>query len=171
MADWVCGSLGGSLIPRLHLTTLLRRLWLQTNLYCADSGSKWRHLLKMAAAILRRIRFTFLEAETRRPSFLQSMVHIKRSVIADKAIGLKDQFLTDAVWNIIKNKVHAHFPNVGIRRKAIQRLCFSTTWHWTASSCFQSHLYRLISALTCICLSRYLHYMHKLVGGAKQAVM
>ncbi len=83
----------------------------------------------MAAAILRRIRFTFLEAETRRPSFLQSMVHIKRSVIADKAIGLKDQFLTDAVWNIIKNKVHAHFPNVGIRRKAIQRLCFSTTWH------------------------------------------
>ncbi len=36
MADWVCGSL----IPRLHLTTLLCRLWLQTNLYCADSGSK-----------------------------------------------------------------------------------------------------------------------------------
>ncbi len=40
MADWVCGSLGGSLIPRLHLTTQLYRLWLQTNLYCADSGSK-----------------------------------------------------------------------------------------------------------------------------------
>ncbi len=40
MADWVCRSLGGSLIPRLHLTTLLRRLWLQTNLYCADSGFK-----------------------------------------------------------------------------------------------------------------------------------
>ncbi len=40
MVDWVCWSLGGSLIPRLHLTTLLRRLWLQTNLYCADSGSK-----------------------------------------------------------------------------------------------------------------------------------
>ncbi len=38
--DWVCGSLGGTLIPQLHLTTLLRRLWLQTNLYCADSGSK-----------------------------------------------------------------------------------------------------------------------------------
>ncbi len=36
MADWVCRSL----IPRLHLMTLLRRLWLQTNLYCADSGSK-----------------------------------------------------------------------------------------------------------------------------------
>ncbi len=45
----VCGSLGGSLIPRLHLTTLQtlapneslpRRLWLQTNLYRADSGSK-----------------------------------------------------------------------------------------------------------------------------------
>ncbi len=40
MVDWVCRSLGGSLIPRLHLTTLLHRLWLQTNLYCADSGSK-----------------------------------------------------------------------------------------------------------------------------------
>ncbi len=40
MADRVCRSLGGSLIPRLHLTTLLRRLGLQTNLYCADSGSK-----------------------------------------------------------------------------------------------------------------------------------
>ncbi len=36
MVDWVCGSL----IPQLHLTTLLRRLRLQTNLYCADSGSK-----------------------------------------------------------------------------------------------------------------------------------
>ncbi len=36
MFDWVCGSL----IPRLHLTTLLRRLRLQTNLYYADSGSK-----------------------------------------------------------------------------------------------------------------------------------
>ncbi len=60
MADWVCESLGGSLIPQLHLTTLLRRLWLQKNLYCADSGYKWRDLLKMAAAILRCIRFTFL---------------------------------------------------------------------------------------------------------------
>ncbi len=37
---WVCWSLGRSFIPWLHLTTLLRRLWLQTNLYCADSGSK-----------------------------------------------------------------------------------------------------------------------------------
>ncbi len=36
MVDWVCGSL----IPRLHLTTLLRRLRLQINLYNADSGSK-----------------------------------------------------------------------------------------------------------------------------------
>ncbi len=36
MVDWVCGSL----IPRLHLTTLLRRLGLQTNLYYADLGSK-----------------------------------------------------------------------------------------------------------------------------------
>ncbi len=41
MIDWVCWSLGGSLIPRLHLTTLLRRLWLQKKLYCADSDSKW----------------------------------------------------------------------------------------------------------------------------------
>ncbi len=40
MVDWVGGSLGGSLIPWLHLATLLRRLGLQTNLYCADSGSK-----------------------------------------------------------------------------------------------------------------------------------
>ncbi len=40
MVDWVCGSLGGSLIPRLHLATLLRRLELQANLYCADSDSK-----------------------------------------------------------------------------------------------------------------------------------
>ncbi len=47
MADWVCGSLGGSLIQRLHLTTLLCRLGLQTNLYSADSGSKWRNFLKL----------------------------------------------------------------------------------------------------------------------------
>ncbi len=33
MVDWVCWSLGGSLIPQLLLTTLLHRLWLQTNLY------------------------------------------------------------------------------------------------------------------------------------------
>ncbi len=75
MVDWVSGIFGGSLIPRLHLTTLLRWLWLQTNLYCADSGSKWRNLLKMATAILRCIRFTFLqwkETEMRR-FFLQSM--------------------------------------------------------------------------------------------------
>ncbi len=39
---------------------LLRRLWLQTNLYCADSGSKWRHFRKMATAILRWFSFTFL---------------------------------------------------------------------------------------------------------------
>ncbi len=37
LVDWDCGSLGGSLI---HLVTLLRRLGIQTNLYCADSGSK-----------------------------------------------------------------------------------------------------------------------------------
>ncbi len=40
MVDWVCWSLGRSFIPWLHLTTLLRRLGLQTNLYCADSGFK-----------------------------------------------------------------------------------------------------------------------------------
>ncbi len=61
--DWLCGSLGGTLIPRLHLTIataqirapsqpILRRLGLQANLYCADSGSKWRHFRKMTAAIL-----------------------------------------------------------------------------------------------------------------------
>ncbi len=60
MVDWVCGSLGGSLIPRLHLTTLLRRLGLQTNLYCSDSGYKLRNLFKMATAILRCIPRFFL---------------------------------------------------------------------------------------------------------------
>ncbi len=38
---WVCGSLGETLIPRLHLTIgLLCIFWLQTNLYRADSGCK-----------------------------------------------------------------------------------------------------------------------------------
>ncbi len=61
MVDYFCSSWGGSLITRLHLVTTLSRLWLQTNLYCTDSGSKWCNLLKMAAAILRCIRFTFLQ--------------------------------------------------------------------------------------------------------------
>ncbi len=39
---------------------------------------------------------------------------------------------TDAVWNLIKNKVHPLFPNIGIIRKAMQRLCFFTTWYCTA---------------------------------------
>ncbi len=95
------------MILRLHLTTLLRRLWLQTNLYCADSGfkristsqtaSKLRHLLKMAAAILRcfglasvfysgwKFFFSFFfkwkEVEMRRPSFLQSMTGVFKPVL------------------------------------------------------------------------------------------
>ncbi len=38
MVDWVCGSLGGSLIPQLHLTTLLRRLWLQMTSFSQDGN-------------------------------------------------------------------------------------------------------------------------------------
>ncbi len=36
----------------------------------------------------------------------------------------KDGVLTDAVWVFIKNKVHPLFPNIEIRRKAMQRLFF-----------------------------------------------
>ncbi len=75
-----CADSGSKLISTAQTLapneSLLRRLWLQTNLYCADSGSKRiftvqtlatnesllcrRHLLKMAVAVLRCIRFTFL---------------------------------------------------------------------------------------------------------------
>ncbi len=58
MANWVCDVWAG--VWFCGSTTLLHRLWLQTNLFWADSGSKWRNLLKMATAILRCIRFTFL---------------------------------------------------------------------------------------------------------------
>ncbi len=40
MADWVCRSLGGSLIQRLHLTTLLRRLGLQITSFTQDGSSR-----------------------------------------------------------------------------------------------------------------------------------
>ncbi len=51
------------------------------------------------------------------------------------------------------------------------KYCFSTTWHCTASCRLWSHLYRLVSVLTCVRLSRYLHYMCKSVGRAKQAAV
>ncbi len=38
MVDWVCRSLGGSLIPQLHLTTLLRRLVLQMMSFSQDGN-------------------------------------------------------------------------------------------------------------------------------------
>ncbi len=38
MVDWVCWSLGGGLILRLHLTTLLRRLGLQITLFSHDGS-------------------------------------------------------------------------------------------------------------------------------------
>ncbi len=47
-----------------------------------------------------------------------------------KMKGTKDQVLI--------NKVNSLFPNAAIRRKAMQRLCFSTTWHCTASCCLRS---------------------------------
>ncbi len=62
--------------------------------------------------------------------------------ICGKLTLTKTQVLTDAVWNLIKNKINPLFPNVRIRRKAMQRLCFSTTWLCTAS-CLRSHLYHL----------------------------
>ncbi len=82
------------------------------------------------------------------------------------------------VWNFIRNKVHPLFAKIGIRRKAMQR-------HSAVHSVFLSSedLYRLVSALTYICFSRYLQYMCESVGvakngsdvesvgGAKQAVM
>ncbi len=76
--------------------SLLRRLGLQMTSFTQDGSSH----IEM---------YSLHFSGSGDTSFLQSMVHIKRSVIADKAIGSKDQFLTDAVWNIIKNKVHAHF--------------------------------------------------------------
>ncbi len=36
-----------------------------------------------------------------------------------------DQVLTVVIWNFIKNKVNPFFPNVKIRRKAMQRLLSS----------------------------------------------
>ncbi len=46
MVDWVCGGLGGSLIPRIHLSTLLRRheplqrrLGLQMTSFTQDGSS------------------------------------------------------------------------------------------------------------------------------------
>ncbi len=39
MFDWVCGSLGGSLIPGLHPTTLLHRLGLQMTSFTQDGSS------------------------------------------------------------------------------------------------------------------------------------
>ncbi len=69
--------------------------------------------------------------------------------------------LTDAVWIFIKNKVHPLFPNAGIRRKATQRLCFSTAWHCTASCWLQSHLYRLVSGVFMV---RWPLICHKIKG-------
>ncbi len=60
--------------------------------------------------------------------------------IRGKMKWTKDQVLTDVVWNFIKYKVHPLFPNVGIRRKAMQRQFFCTTWHCASSCCIQSDL-------------------------------
>ncbi len=35
-------------------------IFIATTVYCADAVSKWHHLLKMAAAVLRCMRFTLL---------------------------------------------------------------------------------------------------------------
>ncbi len=45
MVDWVCGSLGRSLILRLHLTTLLQRLGLQMTSFTRDGNTEtfWLH--------------------------------------------------------------------------------------------------------------------------------
>ncbi len=67
--DWDCGSLGGTLILQPHLTittaqmqalnkSLLRRLWLQMNHYCADSGFKLittAQILALNESLLRRL--------------------------------------------------------------------------------------------------------------------
>ncbi len=80
----------------------------------------------------------------------------------------KDQVLTDTVWNFLKNKVHPLFPNVGIKRKAMQRLFFhNLALHSVLLSLEQSLSFLRWPAFT----SGYLHYMRESVGGAKQAAM
>ncbi len=44
--------------------------------------------------------------------------------ISSKIKWTKNRVLTDAVWIFVKNEVHSLFPNIGIRRKAMQRLFF-----------------------------------------------
>ncbi len=64
MVDWVCGSL----IPRLHLTTLLHRLWLQITSF-THNGSGHTQMLWL--------HFNILEGSGDASSiffFLQSMV-------------------------------------------------------------------------------------------------
>ncbi len=82
----------------------------------------------------------------------------------------KDQFLTDADWIFIKNKVHSLFPNIGIRRKATQTLFFhNLALHSVLLSSEPSLLFGFFVDLH-VRLSRK-HYMSKSVGGAKQTVM
>ncbi len=82
----------------------------------------------------------------------------------------KDRVLTDAVWIFFKNKVHPLFPKVGIRRKAMQTLFFhNLAMHSILLSSEPSLSFGFCVDL-CVHLSLK-HYMRKLVGGAKQAVM
>ncbi len=82
----------------------------------------------------------------------------------------KDQVLTNAVCIFIKNKVNSLYPNVGIRRKATQRLFF----HNLALHGILLSLESSLSFGSCVDLHVWLsskHYMRESVGGAKQAVM
>ncbi len=62
----------------------------------------------------------------------------------------KDQVLTDAVCKFIKIKVNPLFPNVGIWRKAMQRLCFSTTWHCIVSFLWRPAFFYFVFYTVCV---------------------
>ncbi len=62
-------------------------------------------------------------------------------------------------------QVHPFFPNVGIRRKAMQRLCFHNSF---VSLSEPSLLFGFCVELR-VRLYLYLHYVCESVGGAKQA--
>ncbi len=51
-------------------------------------------------------------------------LHLVCKQICNKTKWTKDQVLTELVWILIQNKVYPLFPNIGIRRKAMQRLFF-----------------------------------------------
>ncbi len=74
------------------------------------------------------------------------------------------EFLLTLPGSSLKKKVLPLFPNVGIRKNAMQRLFFhNLALHRIFLS--SEHLYLLIFVYICVCLFCYLHYMDKSVWG------